>query len=64
MYADYVTGRIWALSVDPQTGKATRNEQVVPDSIPVLAFGEDQSGEVYYLTDSSRGESIYRFEAK
>jgi glucose/arabinose dehydrogenase len=64
LYADYVTGRIWALSVDPASGKATRNEQVVPDSIPVLAFGEDESGEVYYLTDSARGESIYRFEAQ
>ena len=55
--------RVWALSRrsgSPAT--ATRNEQVVPDSIPVLAFGEDQTGEVYYLTDSSRGESIYRFE--
>jgi glucose/arabinose dehydrogenase len=63
LYADYVTGRIWALSFDPATGKATRNEQVIADSIPVLAFGEDQSGEVYYLTDSARGQCIYRFEA-
>lgn len=62
LYADYVTGKIWALSYDPATGKATRNEQVIPDSIPVLAFGEDQNGEVYYLTESSRGACIYRFE--
>ena len=64
LYADYVTGSVWALTYDPATGKATRNEQVIPDSIAVLAFGEDQSGEVYYLTDSTRGECIYRFEAK
>lgn len=64
LYADYVTGRVWALSYDPATGRATRNEQVVPDSIPVLAFGEDQVGEVYYLTDSARGECIYRFESE
>jgi len=57
-----VTGIVWALSYDPGTGKATKNEQVVPESIPVLAFGEDSEGEVYYLTDSSRGECIYRFE--
>lgn len=62
LFADYVTGKIWALSYDPATGKATRNEQVIPDSIPVLAFGEDESGEVFYLTNSSRGECIYRFE--
>ena len=53
LYADYVTGKIWALSYDPEAGKATRNEQVIPDSIPVVAFGEDHNGEVFYLTESS-----------
>ncbi len=64
LYADYVTGTVWALSYDPSTATVTRNEQVVPDSIAVLAFGEDQSGEVYYLTESTRGDCIYRFEAE
>ena len=64
LYADYVTGKIWALSYDADKGKATRNEQVIPDSIPVVAFGEDQHGEVFYLTESSRGQCIYRFNAK
>ncbi len=64
LYADYVTGRIWALSYDKATGKATKNEQVVAESIPVLAFGEDQNGEIYYLTNSPKGESIYRFSNK
>ncbi|GAA4464725.1 family 16 glycoside hydrolase [Novipirellula rosea] len=63
IYADYVTGSVWALSYDPETGKATRNDQVLPDSIPVLAFGQDAAGEVYYLTNSVRGECIYRFDA-
>ncbi len=63
LYADYVTGSIWALSYDARSGKVTRNDQVVPDSIPVLAFGEDAAGEVYYLTNSARGECIYRFES-
>ena len=64
LYADYVTGTVWALSYDMATGKVTRNEQVVPESIPVLAFGEDQAGDVYYLTTSTRGECIHLFEAK
>ena len=64
LYADYVTGTVWALTYDPDTGKAVRNEQVVPESIAVLAFGEDQQGEVYYLTNSPRGDCIYRFESK
>ncbi len=63
LYADYVTGTVWALSYDPASGKATRNEQLLPESIPILAFGEDASGEVYYLTESARGECIYRFDA-
>ena len=61
LYADYVTGRIWALTYDAKSGKATKNEEVVPESIPVLAFGEDQNGEVYYLTNSPKGQCIYRF---
>ena len=59
LYADYVTGGVWALSFD-DSGQATRNEQVFPQSVPVLAFGEDQNGEVYYLTSSAKGECIYK----
>ncbi len=62
LYADYVSGSVWALSYDASTGKATRNEQVIANGIPVLAFGQDAAGEVYYTIDSARGECIYRFE--
>ncbi len=61
IYADYVSGAIWALSYDEATGLATKNEQVIAGGIPVLAFGQDAAGEVYYMIDSSRGECIYRF---
>ncbi len=63
LYADYVTGTVWALSYDVESGKATHNEMVLPKSIPVLAFGEDQTGEVYYLTENARGHCINRFDA-
>ncbi len=62
IYADYVTGAIWALSYDQSTGQATRNEQVIASGIPVLAFGEDASGEVYYMIANARGDCIFRFE--
>ncbi len=62
LYADYVSGSVWALTYDASTGKAVRNEQVLEKGIPVLAFGEDQNGEIYYLRDSNKGEVIYRFE--
>lgn len=62
LYADYVSGSIWALSYDPKTERATRNERVVPEHIPVLGFGEDPSGEIYFLTNSVTGACIYRFK--
>lgn len=61
LYADYVSGAIWALAVD-ENGRVTTNEQIVAEGVPVLAFGEDHSGEVFHLVDSVRGECIYRFE--
>ena len=61
LYADYVSGRVWALTFDEDTKQVTRNALVIPDSIPVLSFGEDQNGEVFLLTNSTRGESILRF---
>lgn len=64
IYADYVSGSVWALSYDATTGKATRNEQVIASGIPVLGFGEDPNGEIYYMIDSAQGECIYRFESK
>ncbi|GIW97416.1 MAG: hypothetical protein KatS3mg111_0749 [Pirellulaceae bacterium] len=62
IYADYVSGAIWALSYDPEAGVATTNEQVIASGIPVLAFGEDADGEVYYMIDSAQGNCIYKFE--
>lgn len=63
LYADYVSGCMWALTYDPSTGKALRNEQVIDRGIPVLAFGEDSSGEVYFMIDSVRSQCIMRLEA-
>ena len=67
LYADYVSGKIWALTYDRATGQATKNEEVVVegvDSIPVQSFGELPGGEVVYLVESTRGECIYRMESK
>ncbi len=62
LYADYVSGAVWALGVD-DAGVAQTNEQLVEKGIAVLAFGEDQNGEVFYLVDSVKGQCIYRFES-
>jgi len=62
LYADYVSGSIWALTYDSSAGKVVRNDQVIEGGIPVLAFGEDENGEVYYLRDTNKAEAIFRFE--
>ncbi len=60
VYADYVTGSVWALTYDAATGKATANEQVIAGGVPILAFGEDQNGEIYYTLANAK-EQIFRF---
>jgi len=64
LYADYVSGGLWALTIDETSGKAVRNEEIAAGGIPVLAFGEDENGEVYYMTDNGHSQCVYRFEAK
>ncbi len=64
LYADYIRGSIWALTYDETAGKATRNEQVIADGVPVLSFGEDQAGEVYYSIISPKGEGLFRFDVE
>lgn len=62
LYADYVTGAIWALTYDPTLGQATGNEAIVEKGLPVVAFGEDANGEIYVMQESANGQCIYRFE--
>jgi glucose/arabinose dehydrogenase len=63
VYADYVRGAVWALSFDAAKGTASRNELIIDSGTPVLAFGEDPNGEIYYMISNPRGEGIYRFVA-
>jgi glucose/arabinose dehydrogenase len=62
IYADYVSGSVWALTYDEAKGQAAANEQVIASGVPVLAFGQDAAGEVYYMIDDARGRCIYKFE--
>lgn len=64
LYADYVTGRIWALQRDEDTGTVAKNLEISRGGIPVTAFGEDAAGEVYYLIAAANGQCIYRFVRK
>ena len=53
---------MWALQYNSETGKVDKNYQIWEDGLPVIAFGEDEQGEIYYLVESSIGENIYRLE--
>lgn len=47
LYADYVTGKIWALWYDGK--KITRHEEIADTPHAIVSFGEDAAGELYYL---------------
>ena len=62
LYADFISGRIWALKYDPASGRVTSNMGIATTGFPVLAFGEDEAGEVYYTLETIDGKGIYRFD--
>ncbi|HEY4308851.1 MAG TPA: PQQ-dependent sugar dehydrogenase [Pirellulales bacterium] len=62
LYADYVSGKLWALWYDADKKVVTANREIpLPKSIPVMSFGEDEKGEVYFMTYSPEGQGVYRF---
>ena len=58
LYADFVTGQIWALWYDFDKQELTANRSIIPRGQPVMTFGEDDQGEVYFAT---QGGGIYKF---
>jgi CubicO group peptidase (beta-lactamase class C family)/glucose/arabinose dehydrogenase len=61
LYADYVSGKIWALKYDEAAKQVVANYTITGNVSPVVSFGEDEQGEAYYATD---GGLIYRFRQK
>ena len=61
LYADYVTGRVWALEYDRRSEQVIRNLEISDGGVTVTAFGEDSQGEVYYMVAAADGRCIYRF---
>ncbi|MFL2869850.1 MAG: PQQ-dependent sugar dehydrogenase [Pirellulaceae bacterium] len=59
MYADYVSGKVWALEHTPG-GEILGNHEIKSMKLPIITFGEDQQGEVY-LTTQLGGGIIYKF---
>ena len=63
VYADFVSGKIWALKYDAQTGEVIGNYAIPSPKMPVLTFAEDQEGELYFTVADVKGLGIYRFES-
>jgi quinoprotein glucose dehydrogenase len=64
LYADYVSGVVWALDYDQQAQKVKANYKIQPaeslslKNMPVITFGEDEQRETYF-TDTFG--MFYRF---
>jgi glucose/arabinose dehydrogenase len=56
IYGDFISGRIWALDYDYETGEAGENIELLNLSGNISSFGVDEEGEIYILTYG--GESI------
>jgi hypothetical protein len=63
VYADFISGRIWALKYDAAQKKVTGNYRIASTGFPVLAFGEDEQGELYYMLETVNGQGVYRLDA-
>jgi glucose/arabinose dehydrogenase len=61
LYADYVSGAIWALRYDGEKKRVVANRPIRDRKLPIMSFGEDESGDVYLLTYAANGQGIYRF---
>ena len=48
LYADYVSGRVWALRYDHAKKAVVANHSIPAESMPIVAFGEDEQGEIYF----------------
>lgn len=60
LYADYVTGQVWALWYDNDKKEVTANRTIRQNGPPVITFGEDDAGEVYFTSE----REIFTFQAK
>lgn len=58
VYADYVTGLLWALQ--EENGQPVANFSLKGNKHPVMSFGEDEAGELYFTTTFGQ---LYRFQS-
>lgn len=59
LYGDFVSGKLWALKYDEKAKKVVANYLLQGDNLPVMTYGEDEAGEVYFTTPFGQ---IFTFE--
>lgn len=62
LYADYVAGTVNALRYDTGKARVVANQPIRTRKLPIISFGEDQEGDMYFLSISANGKGISRFE--
>jgi len=53
--------KIWALRYDGAKKRVTANHPIRGNRVPIMSFGEDEKGEIYFMTYSATGKGIYWF---
>ncbi len=61
LYADYVSGTVWALRYDEEKKRVTAHHEIRKGGFPVFSFGEDERGEIYLLTSTPTGKGLFWF---
>lgn len=61
LYADYITGKVWGLKYDEEKGEVVSNKAIDSEKLPIISFGDDAAGDVYFTVVASNGRGIYRF---
>jgi glucose/arabinose dehydrogenase len=62
LYADYVTNKLWALKYDDKQKRVVANRSIPDPGVPVMSFGEDEQGDVYFMTYSAQNKGLWRFQ--
>jgi glucose/arabinose dehydrogenase len=60
LYADYISGRVYALNYDHKSNKVLGNYSIPSPMFPIITFGEDEEGEAYFAVVTANGKGIYK----
>jgi glucose/arabinose dehydrogenase/sugar lactone lactonase YvrE len=60
LYADYVSSKIFALKYDPAKKRVVANRPLKQINQIVMSFGEDEAGEIYWMSYSPNGTGLFQ----